>query len=100
MAQGIINSLPSGSIKKSTLDGLKEHEKVDAVIDIFSHNLHGEEEVLSFVIGISGKYHGLHCDHDTAEWKEIVVEDDLDTALMKHEAWLDDDMDRVMQEQQ
>jgi hypothetical protein len=90
----MLDSLPDRSLRDVELEALRDQDGVDRVVPVLEFG----EGVISLVVGIEGTWYGLHCDHDTAEWKKIVEGSDFDEVMAAHRAWLEEDMERVNEE--
>lgn len=91
---GIEDALPSRGLTTAELEKLRRNDRfnrVETVLEI-------DGTVLSMVAQVRETSTGLHCDHDTAEWHTTVSGDDFEAVLEGHEEWLDEDMDRVLED--
>lgn len=87
----VLDSLPNRALKTSEVEALENGDQITRIVRV----LEFRGKVLSLVLEAGGKAYGLHCDHETAEWRKIASGDDFDEVLAEHEEWVDDDMERV-----
>lgn len=90
----VLDSLPDRPLDPSEVDALANEDAVESVTPMLE--LRGV--VLSFLVEVDGEYHGLHCDHDTAEWTRVVSGTDHDEVAVEYQKWLDADIDRAKEE--
>ena len=90
----LVESLPARSLRFAEIEALRSHDRVGRIEII--HAFDGQ--VLSFTIEIGDLSYGVHSDHGTAEWSTVVSGEDFEETIAAHQEWLEEDIDRVVDE--
>lgn len=92
---GISKIIPQGTLTLAEVEALEQHDKFDGTHVILEFS----GDVITFVLEhTDGRAVGLHCDHNSGEWDSVAKGDDVDVVLKETADWLDDDMDRAIDE--
>ncbi|MDG5777289.1 hypothetical protein VB773_09105 [Haloarculaceae archaeon H-GB2-1] len=89
------SKLPTRVLEKDEFEELKSDSRVNRVVKMIDTPLPGDAETISFVIDIDGYTYGLHCDHDTSDWKIVAEGADFDQVKKEHSEWVNNDIAEV-----